>query len=167
MYIEIKKIQIKQFPEYSIDNCGNVYGFSGKKVSLVLHNKGYHKFNFWCCKNKKYYSKYIHRIMIESFFGEIPKHLVVNHINGIKTDNRLCNLELLTNAENRKHAIENKLMKYGENLPYTKILDKDVLIIRELYQQKGMTAKKLANKYCCSIGTIYDIVSFRSRVKFN
>jgi hypothetical protein len=45
----------------------------------------------------------VHRLVWEYFNGPIPKGLTVNHINGIKTDNRLENLEVVTQAENNLH----------------------------------------------------------------
>lgn len=45
-----------------------------------------------------------HRVIWESAHGPIPDGLTINHINGIKTDNRLSNLELMTRAENSRHA---------------------------------------------------------------
>ena len=53
-----------------------------------------------------YKTKLVHRLIWEAFNGPIPEGLEINHINGIKHDNRLCNLELVTKSENLKHAVE-------------------------------------------------------------
>lgn len=49
-------------------------------------------------------SRYVHRIVVEAFIGEIPAGLEVNHISGQKADNFLENLEVVTHAVNTKHA---------------------------------------------------------------
>jgi hypothetical protein len=46
-----------------------------------------------------------------TFVGEIKKGYVINHINGIKSDNRLVNLEMVTQSENILHAYETGLIK--------------------------------------------------------
>jgi HNH endonuclease. len=49
----------------------------------------------------------IHRVVAETFFGEIANGYEVNHINEDKSDNTLNNLELVTRAENMKKYWEN------------------------------------------------------------
>jgi len=45
-----------------------------------------------------------HRIIWEFVNGPIPDGMQINHINGIKHDNRIDNLEVVTQSENTKHA---------------------------------------------------------------
>jgi hypothetical protein len=53
----------------------------------------------------------VHRVVYRAFHGPIPEGLVINHLNGIKTDNRINNLEACTEAENAKHAVSTGLKK--------------------------------------------------------
>ena len=45
-----------------------------------------------------------HRVIASAFFGEIPKGMVVNHKNGVRTDNRIDNLEIVSQRDNILHA---------------------------------------------------------------
>jgi len=42
-------------------------------------------------------------IKLHRFVMNFPEHLVVHHINNNKLDNRTCNLEAITQAENNRH----------------------------------------------------------------
>lgn len=44
----------------------------------------------------------VHRLVYETFNSEIPEGYEIDHINSVRDDNRLCNLQLLTISENRK-----------------------------------------------------------------
>lgn len=47
----------------------------------------------------------VHRVVARAFIGEIPEGQFVNHVNGVKTDNRAANLEYVTASENMRHAM--------------------------------------------------------------
>ena len=88
---------------YQASNLGRVkslkrpYGLKEKilKPGLVC---GYYQVSLY--KNLKVKHYMVHRLVWEAFNGSIPEGLQVNHINEIKTDNRLENLNLMTCKEN-------------------------------------------------------------------
>lgn len=104
--IEFKKLD--NFDNYFIYEDGRVFSFKIKRLlKNKLNKRGYCEITL-CDNNKKlkYYS--VHRLVYEAFKGPIQKGLQVDHINGIRNDNRLINLRLLTPKENtqNRHYLE-------------------------------------------------------------
>lgn len=62
-------------------------------------------------RNNITHNTYLHRIIGEAFILKPEGCDVINHINGIKNDNRIENLEWVTSSQNNLHALENKLRK--------------------------------------------------------
>ena len=85
-----------------------------KILKLWISNNGYYRVALW--ENSKIRNYLVHRLVYEAFNGSIPEGYEVNHINEIKTDNRLPNLNLMTCKENvnfgtRNERISKKLSK--------------------------------------------------------
>lgn len=75
--------------------------FKGRLLSGTISGKsGYLKIDY---KGQKHY---IHRIVATEFCEGFKEGLVVNHKNGIRTDNRVENLEWVTQGENIKHSYQ-------------------------------------------------------------
>lgn len=71
------------------------------ELKLRKHNTGYLQFHCW--QNGKVKCIRVHRAVWEAFNGPIPSGLEINHINTIRDDNRLENLEVVTPSENHLH----------------------------------------------------------------
>lgn len=52
---------------------------------------------------------YVHRLVAQSYLGPIDG-MVVNHIDGNKSNNNCSNLEICTQKQNQKHAFDNRLL---------------------------------------------------------
>ena len=71
-----------------------------------LIRNGYYQVDL--CKNSKVRHYMVHRLVYEAFNGTIPEGLQVNHINEVKSDNRLSNLNLMTAKENSNWGTRNE-----------------------------------------------------------
>lgn len=102
---------IKGFEDYQISNQGRVKSFKRIKDNIMtpcLDGGGYYKVTLR--KNNKAKTKKIHQLVAIAFLGHTPcgLDLVVDHINEIKTDNRLVNLQIVTNRFNTYKSYQKK-----------------------------------------------------------
>jgi hypothetical protein len=108
-----EKREIKEFEGYFITDSGKIYSTkTGKLKRKKTSKRNYKKKNDYSVvhfvKEGQRYKRFVHRLVWQTFVGEIPDGLQVDHINGVKDDNRIENLQLLTQQENIKKYWENK-----------------------------------------------------------
>ena len=131
MKMKIKKCIYYVHPVYDLYACdkdGNIINIV-KKVPM----KGAKQANgYMMCCVRKYGQKgqktyYVHRFVWECHNGDIPEGKVIDHINNIKDDNRLCNLQLVTQQQNCKKSAKNRdysfTAKTNENRKYVKAIN--------------------------------------------
>jgi len=94
----------------------------------------------------------VHRLVAETFLGPIPKGMQINHRNGVKTDNRVENLEICTPAGNSSHRTHVLCKqnppphKPGAQNGRAKLTDADVPAILAM-RATGASQQKIADHF--------------------
>jgi len=128
---------------YLVSENGEILKLKGSgHKKTCISKSGYECFTL---KRKNYL---VHRIVYETFCGQIPKGLQINHINGIKTDNRLSNLEMVTAKQNMTHAVLTGLKKGNpdETNSMAKLSKSEYLEIIQMIID-GCSNTDISNKY--------------------
>ena len=100
---------IAGYESYQISNSGNVINKHGRQLKPIINKNGYAYVNLYREGSMKHI--FIHRLVAIAFLPNDSKRQFVNHIDGIKTNNTVGNLEWCTTRENNLHAIKNGLIK--------------------------------------------------------
>lgn len=90
-----------EFDGYMVSNLGRVQ-HNGKILKARMSNTGYYYYSFWNHNEEK--RDFVHRLIAKAFIPNPNNWNEVNHKNGIKTDNRIENLEWCTHKYNMRHS---------------------------------------------------------------
>jgi hypothetical protein len=165
---------------YQVSNYGNVRSLdrviteqTGKTQTLKgrilkphTNSSGYYQINL---NRKSIRTTFaIHQLVAQAFLDNRSSKPLVNHINGIKTDNNVNNLEWATYSENLEHAYKNRLRRAVKTNEVAsknykrKLTEQQVREIKLLIAAKSLTLKQIANQYDVGRSTIGSIKSGRN-----
>lgn len=103
---------------YQVSNLGRIKSFprrySRNKAPIIMKQRIDHKgyLQLSLCKNGKEQNKKVHRLVAQGFIPNPNNLPQINHIDGVKTNNNVSNLEWCDNSYNQLHANRMGLNKH-------------------------------------------------------
>lgn len=136
---------------YRISNFGKVKSLKkGRELilKLVLTAQGYH------CVTLQIGEKYrkiflVHRLVGIHFLDKDESQYMINHKDGIKTNNHVSNLEWCTHLENNNHAFDNRLIGIAFRVKLTRQSDGEVFTFKSQKEASlflGKSARYISQK---------------------
>lgn len=139
-----------------ISDDGHVRSKKGNMMSKLARNGYYLCFAQY---DKKVYSFMEHRVVWVWYNGAIPKGLVVNHKDYNTTNNKIENLEIMTQKENMAYSRCHMNPCRGEKSPKAQFTNKQAGAIKMLGKVCGWTQKQIASLVGCSDANASRIVN--------
>lgn len=140
--------------------CGwnQVKQFYPERVSKgYISHSGYYVVKL--CKDGVCIRRQVHQLVMEAFVSNPENKPHINHIDAVKTNNHVSNLEWCTPNENVQHA---KMMGLYENNPRGEDIQQHVLNESEVRQIKkigrSVPQRKIAKMYNVNQSTIFRIL---------
>lgn len=96
---------------YEVSDRGRVRSLISFRIMALKTNKSSGYLDVGLHKDKKRKTRRVHQLVAAAFLGPRPDGLVINHKDGSKKNNHVCNLEYCTYSHNAKHAFATGLSK--------------------------------------------------------
>jgi hypothetical protein len=169
---EVEFRTLPDFPGYRFGSDGSVWscftaGYRREMGDIwtqrkLKHNPrtGYQEIVLatWSSGEKKKPTCRVHLLIAEAFHGARPQGMEACHENGVRTDNRACNIRWDTrknnHADNRLHGT----MMCGESHVFARLTSDTIRAIRQEYAQNEIGYRKLGAKHGIDPGRVRDIV---------
>lgn len=156
-------VPIKGHKGYLISKSGEVISKRGTAMAQTTDKFGYRTVTL--CEDGKPRHHFVHRLVAETFIDNPESKRTVNHINGIRHDNRVENLEWATQGENNLHAYRHGAAAAkrcnGEKNGRSKISNAEAQSIRERLA-KGEAMVAIAKEFGVAPTTIGSIKNGKS-----
>jgi len=134
------------FPRYSVSNLGRVKNNVTDKLRKLIHHLGYMNVNLYTNDHKESHMK-VHRLVATAFLPKEDDKEYVNHIDGVRTNNLVINLEWSNSKENTEHAKATGLLKQtGEDNHMAKTTDENVRKLCSLLEENKYSYSEIAKK---------------------
>jgi hypothetical protein len=136
--------QIKEHPDYLVTVSGKVFSLKTMRfLKLHKNDNGYFRVKL---DGKLHY---IHRVVAQTYIPNPEKKATVNHMDGDKNNNMLCNLEWATSSENMQHACNTGLRPVSELMRETGRRTTNLLIGKNIYTSKLVLDEATGVFYDC------------------
>ena len=126
-FIEFQGIKFFWHPKYKYylaSKSGQILSLKrNKKRILKFQNNGNNYLIFCLCEKNKKRFYYIHRFVFETFKGEIPEGMHIDHFDFDRKNNIIDNLQILTPKENTRKSKCKKVKSYNIKTFEEKIFD--------------------------------------------
>lgn len=147
---------------YVVSSEGQVKSLlTGRILSPGRTSRGYLSVSLYrSVVPKQAVSLSVHRVVWNAFVGPVPAGMQINHIDGDKLNNRLANLECVTQGENIVHAIGHiGVRRYrGQEHANAKLAERDIVKIKQA-AAIGFGKRMLARAFRVSDKTIANILN--------
>lgn len=139
-------LKIKDYPNYSISNFGNVRNDLTNLILKPLKNIKTDHSRIYLYKNTERKRFLIHRLVALYFIQNPNNYKVVNHLDSNPGNNNVSNLEWTTTSGNLIHARDNNRLNppIGSKNGMAILEDKEVLKVIDLWN-KGLTQQNIAD----------------------
>lgn len=149
--------------DYFVNEFGDIYTYDNKgrlyEMKKIFDGVGYYSLSYLintCDGSRKYNHIGFHRAVALAFIPNPENKPIVNHKDGVKTNNVVNNLEWCTKSENTKHAWDNGLIVAKKNL---KLTEEDARKILKMYYIDNMREFDIIRTLKYSQGIVNNMIS--------
>lgn len=151
--------KVKSLPWQQIHSKTGKVFLKKERLLKIRFGSSFNGYSSVAIQGKSYFH---HRVIAEAFIPNPDNKPCVNHKNGIKTDNRIENLEWVTKSENSIHSFAIGLQSNkGDKHPGHKLTESEVLSIRLRYSLGESSWKIFKSIGRISYTNIKDIIAKR------
>jgi len=150
--------RVRSKDRFFINRWGTKNYIRGIIMALSVDTGGYHSVALSHQGKQKRVT--VHRLVMYAFVNNLCGYPVINHKNGVKTDNSVHNLEWCTALQNTMHAFRHGLRSnIGNKHPYSKLTNFDIIEIRRIWGLSKHTQTEISIIFGISRGHVSSIVT--------